>query len=187
MALSIKPYIENKERIHLIGIGGVSMNSLGELLLSRGVPISGSDRLRTDVTARLEALGAKITYEHKPENVEGASLIVRTAAVHDDNPEIVRAHELGIPVMERAEAWGHLMRDYDNVVCLAGTHGKTTSTSMMTLMTMEAVLWLKAANTATRSCALHRPLRLSSMWRRIISTSSRISTISSTRSMSLPS
>ena len=138
MALSIKPYIENKERIHLIGIGGVSMNSLGELLLSRGVPVSGSDRLRTDVTARLEALGAKITYEHKPENVEGASLIVRTAAVHDDNPEIVRAHELGIPVMERAEAWGHLMRDYDNVVCLAGTHGKTTSTSMMTLMTMEA-------------------------------------------------
>ena len=97
MALSIKPYIENKERIHLIGIGGVSMNSLGELLLSRGVPVSGSDRLRTDVTARLEALGAKITYEHKPENVEGASLIVRTAAVHDDNPEIVRAHELGIP------------------------------------------------------------------------------------------
>ena len=75
MALSIKPYIENKERIHLIGIGGVSMNSLGELLLSRGVPVSGSDRLRTDVTARLEALGAKITYEHKPENVEGASLI----------------------------------------------------------------------------------------------------------------
>ena len=138
MALSIKPYIENKERIHLIGIGGVSMNSLGELLLSKGVPVSGSDRLRTDVTARLEALGAKITYEHKPENVEGAALIVRTAAVHDENPEIVRAHELGIPVMERAEAWGHIMRDYDNVVCLSGTHGKTTSTSMMTMMTMEA-------------------------------------------------
>ena len=76
MALSIKPYIENKERIHLIGIGGVSMNSLGELLLSRGVPISGSDRLRTDVTARLEAMGAKITYEHKPENVEGRSSCV---------------------------------------------------------------------------------------------------------------
>ena len=174
MALSIKPYIENKERIHLIGIGGVSMNSLGELLLSRGVPISGSDRLRTDVTARLEALGAKITYEHKPENVEGASLIVRTAAVHDDNPEIVRAHELGIPVMERAEAWGHLMRDYDNVVCLAGTHGKTTSRPLWSAATClpsavrsvsaaRAVLWLKAANTATRSCALHRPLRLSSM------------------------
>ena len=140
MALSIKPYIENKERIHLIGIGGVSMSALGELLLSLGVPVSGSDRLKTDVTARLESLGAEITYEHKAENVEGASLIVRTAAVHDDNPEIVRAHALDIPVMERAEAWGHLMRDYDNVVCLAGTHGKTTSTSMMTLMTMEAGL-----------------------------------------------
>ena len=138
MALSIKPYIENKERIHLIGIGGVSMNSLAELLLSKGVPVSGSDRLRTDVTARLEALGASITYEHRPENVEGASLILRTAAVHDENPESVRAHELGIPVMERAEAWGHIMRDYDNVVCLSGTHGKTTSTSMMTMMTIEA-------------------------------------------------
>ena len=103
------------------------------------MPISGSDRLRTDVTARLEALGAKITYEHKPENVGGCvAHRAYLAAVHDDNPEIVRAHELGIPVMERAEAWGHLMRDYDNVVCLAGTHGKTTSTSMMTLMTMEA-------------------------------------------------
>ena len=66
MALSIKPYIENKERIHLIGIGGVSMNSLGELLLSKGVPVSGSDRLRTDVTARLEALGAKITCGSSP-------------------------------------------------------------------------------------------------------------------------
>lgn len=140
MALSIKPYIENKETIHLIGIGGVSMNSLAELLLSKGVPVTGSERLRTDVTARLEAMGAKITYEHKAENVDGAALIVRTAAVHDDNPEIIRAHETGIPVMERAEAWGHLMRDYDNVVCLAGTHGKTTSTSMMTLMAMEAAL-----------------------------------------------
>lgn len=59
------------------------------------MPVSGSDRLKTDVTARLESLGAKIIYEHKAENVAGASLIVRTAAVHDDNPEIVRAHELG--------------------------------------------------------------------------------------------
>ncbi|MDO4270897.1 MAG: UDP-N-acetylmuramate--L-alanine ligase [Eubacteriales bacterium] len=140
MALSIKPYIENKETIHLIGIGGVSMNSLAELLLSMGVPVTGSDRLKTDVTARLEALGAKIAYEHKAENVEGAALVVRTAAVHDDNPEVARARQTGVPVMERAEAWGHLMRDYDNVVCLAGTHGKTTSTSMMTLMTMEAGL-----------------------------------------------
>lgn len=140
MALSIKPYIDNRETIHLIGIGGVSMNSLAELLLSMRVPVTGSDRSSSPVTERLERLGATITYAHLPENVEGASLIVRTAAVHDDNPEIIRARELGIPVMERAEAWGHLMRDYEHVICLSGTHGKTTTTSMMALITMEAAL-----------------------------------------------
>ncbi|MFQ9126068.1 MAG: Mur ligase domain-containing protein [Butyricicoccaceae bacterium] len=85
------------------------MNSLSQSFCRARacVPVSGSDRLRTDVTARLEALGAAITYEHRPENVEGASLIVRTAAVHDENPEIVRAHnELGIPVMESAQRPG---------------------------------------------------------------------------------
>jgi len=140
MALSIQPYIDQKKKIHLIGIGGVSMNSLAELLLSMDVPVTGSDRSESPVTDRLERLGARITYAHLAENVDGAALIVRTAAVHDDNPEIIRARELGIPVMERAEAWGHLMRDYEHVVCLSGTHGKTTSTSMMTLITMEAAL-----------------------------------------------
>lgn len=140
MALSIQPYIDQKKKIHLIGIGGVSMNSLAELLLSMDVPVTGSDRSESPVTDRLKRLGARITYAHLAENVDGAALIVRTAAVHDDNPEIIRARELGIPVMERAEAWGHLMRDYEHVVCLSGTHGKTTSTSMMTLITMEAAL-----------------------------------------------
>lgn len=140
MELSIKPYIENKQRIHLVGIGGVSMNSLGELLLSMGVPVSGSDRAHSAVTERLERLGAQISYCHEAQNVEGAALVVRTAAVHDNNPEIVRAHALGIPVMERAQAWGGLMTDYQNVICLSGTHGKTTSTSMMTLITMQAAL-----------------------------------------------
>lgn len=106
MERSLKPYIEEKKPIHLIGIGGVSMNSLAELLLSLGVPVTGSDRAHSAVAERLERLGAKITYAHLPENVENAALIVRTAAVHDDNPEIIRAHEKGIPVMERAEAWG---------------------------------------------------------------------------------
>ncbi len=140
MALSIKPYIENKETIHLIGIGGVSMSALGELLLSKGVKVTGSDRQETDVTRKLESLGAKIVYEHKAENVEGASLVVRTAAVHDDNPEVIRAREKGIPVLERAEAWGHIMRDYENVICVSGTHGKTTTTSMFTMIAMKAGL-----------------------------------------------
>ncbi len=140
MALSIKPYIEKKEVIHLIGIGGVSMSALGELLLSKGVPVTGSDKQDSKTTEHLTSLGAKIVYCHKAENVEGASLVVRTAAVHDDNPEIVRAREKGIPVMERAEAWGHIMRDYENVVCVAGTHGKTTTTSMLTMIFIAAGL-----------------------------------------------
>ncbi len=140
MELSIKPYIENKKKIHLVGIGGVSMNSLAELLLSMGVPVSGSDRAHSAVIERLERLGACVHYGHEAQNVEGASLVIRTAAVHDDNPEIMRAHELEIPVMERAEAWGCLMMDYQDVICLSGTHGKTTSTSMMTLIAMQAAL-----------------------------------------------
>lgn len=140
MELSIKPFIENKKTIHLVGIGGVSMNSLGELLLSMGVPVTGSDRAHSAVTERLERLGAVIHYGHAAENVEGAALVIRTAAVHDDNPEIVRAHELEIPVMERAQAWGCLMTDYQDVICLSGTHGKTTTTSMMTLVAMQAAL-----------------------------------------------
>lgn len=140
MTLSIKPYIQKKEKIHLIGIGGVSMCSLAELLLTQGAPVTGSDKQNTEVTRRLEALGAKIAYEHKAENVEGAALVIRTAAVHDDNPEVVRAHEKNIPVLERAQAWGSIMKDYRHVVCVAGTHGKTTSTSMLTLLLMQAKL-----------------------------------------------
>lgn len=140
MEISILNYTQQKKPVHLVGIGGVSMNSLGELLLSLGVPVSGSDRNRSLVTERLTNLGARITYDHLAENVEGAALVIRTAAVHDDNPEIMRARALGIPVMERAEAWGDLMGEYRNVICLSGTHGKTTTTSMMTLITMHAKL-----------------------------------------------
>ncbi|MGE4548620.1 MAG: UDP-N-acetylmuramate--L-alanine ligase [Intestinibacillus sp.] len=139
-AISIKPYIENHDIIHLVGIGGVSMNSLAELLLSLGARVTGSDRTETAVTDRLERLGARITYEHRPENVDGAALVIRTAAVHDENPEIVRARERQIPVVERAQAWGCLMEDYEHVICLSGTHGKTTTTSMMTMITMQAGL-----------------------------------------------
>lgn len=140
MEHSLKFFIDGKKTAHLIGIGGVSMNSLAELLLSLGMPVTGSDRAHSAVTERLERLGAKITYAHLPENVENAALVIHTAAVHDDNPEIIRAHERGIPVMERAEAWGSLMKDYQEVICLSGTHGKTTTTSMMSLIAMHASL-----------------------------------------------
>jgi len=116
------------------------MSALAELLLSYQVPVTGSDRQPTALTEKLIRKGAKIWYTHQASNVEQAELVIRTAAVHDDNPEVIRAREKGIPVLERAQAWGALMREYQKVVCLAGTHGKTTSTSMMALITMEANL-----------------------------------------------
>lgn len=135
---SLQPYIAGKKRIHLVGIGGVSMSALGELLMHLGVQVTGSDRTETETTDKLTARGAVITYAHLPQNVEGADLVIRTAAVHDDNPEIAHAHELSIPVIERAQAWGFLMTEYKNAVCISGTHGKTTTTSMMTLAGMQA-------------------------------------------------
>ncbi len=140
MATSLQHSIQEQEIIHLIGIGGVSMSALAELLLSYGVHVTGSDRQESPVTERLERLGAYITYAHLPENVDGASLVIRTAAVHDDNLEVIRARERGIRVIERAEAWGQLMADYHDVICFSGTHGKTTSTSMMTMIAIEAGL-----------------------------------------------
>ena len=134
---SLQSYVTDHKSIHLVGIGGVSMSALAELLLHLGAKVTGSDRAQSDVTDKLISLGAKITYAHLPENVEGADLVIRTAAVHDDNPEIAHARELGIPVMERAQAWGSIMVAYRNAVCVAGTHGKTTTTSMLTLIGMQ--------------------------------------------------
>ena len=134
---SLTSYVTDHKSIHLVGIGGVSMSALAELLLHLGAKITGSDRTESPVTDKLEALGVKITYAHLPENVEGADLVIRTAAVHDDNPEIARAHELGIPVIERAQAWGSIMLAYRNAICVSGTHGKTTTTYMLTLIGMQ--------------------------------------------------
>ena len=135
---SLTAYLNQEHTIHLVGIGGVSMSALAELLMHLGAHVTGSDRAQSAVTDKLTHLGASITYAHLPENVEGASVVIRTAAVHDDNPEIKRARDLNIPVIERAQAWGWIMKDYKQAVCIAGTHGKTTTTSMMTLIGMEA-------------------------------------------------
>ena len=134
---SLKSYVTDHKTIHLVGIGGVSMSALAELLLHLGAKVTGSDRTETDVTDKLAKLGASITYAHLPENVDSADLVIRTAAVHDDNPEIAHARELGIPVMERAQAWGKIMLEYKHAVCVSGTHGKTTTTSMLTMVGIE--------------------------------------------------
>ncbi len=132
-------YLRKRAKGHLIGVGGVSMSPLAEVLAGAGMNITGSDMAHSEKTAHLESLGVKVYYGHSADNIEAdTQFIVRTAAVHDENPEIVRAHEMGIPVFERAEAWGAIMTYYENALCISGTHGKTTTTSMCTHILMAA-------------------------------------------------
>ena len=126
-------------RGHLIGIGGVSMSSLAEVLWGMGIAISGSDMNRNKNVMGLTEKGIPVSIGHKAENItREIEFVVRTAAVHDDNPEIIRAHALGIPVFERTQAWGAISKDYSNALCISGTHGKTTTTSMCTHIMMAA-------------------------------------------------
>ena len=132
-------YMSPGRRGHLIGIGGVSMSSLAEVLLDMGLVISGSDSMESQNVRNLRELGIHIDIGHSAENItDDIEFVVRTAAVHDDNPEIVAAREKDIPVFERTQAWGTISRDYDNAICISGTHGKTTTTSMCTHICMAA-------------------------------------------------
>ena len=127
-------------RLCLVGIGGISMSSLAFALKARGCEVWGSDRSENDMTLRLESAGIRVVHEHRGDTVETADAVVRTAAVHDDNPEIMRARELGIPVVERAEAWGAIMAEYRRVLCFSGCHGKSSSTGLATHIGMAAEL-----------------------------------------------
>lgn len=129
---------ENKRHIHFIGIGGVSMSSLAKVMHSRGVLVSGSDANKTKTTAELEALGIKVTYEHLPENVDGADLVVYTAAIKSDSPEFKGAVDKNIEMAERSVFLGELMKAYKYPCCIAGTHGKTTTTSMAGIVMADA-------------------------------------------------
>ena len=139
MTVNIRDYMKPGTPVHLVGIGGVSMASLAEVLLSAGVAVSGSDWHESATVQRLRSLGIRVfTGPQKAENIEGAVCVIRTAAAHDDNPEIAAARAAGIPVFERAQAWGAIMQDYKNALCISGTHGKTTTTSMCTHIFMAA-------------------------------------------------
>lgn len=134
----IRACFQPGKRIHLVGIGGVSMRPLALVLRDRGMEITGSDMNASVSTEELQAKGIRVCIGHKAENVLGADCVIRTAAAHNDNPEIAAARAAGIPVFERAQAWGVLMQEYPNAVCIAGTHGKTTTTGMVTHIFMEA-------------------------------------------------
>ncbi len=116
--------------IHLVGIGGIGMSGIAELLLNLGYSVSGSDISRTEVTDHLSNLGGKIFLGHRPQNIEGADVIVFSSAVKDDNPEIAEARERSTPVIPRAEMLAELMR-LKYGIAVAGAHGKTTTTSMI--------------------------------------------------------
>ena len=136
--VDIHTYLKPGVRVHLAGIGGVSMCPLAEVLRGMGLTVQGSDMSESDTVRHLRSLGIDVAIGHSAENLKDCDLVIRTAAIHDENPEISGAIARGIPVYERAQAWGAIMQKYANAVCFSGTHGKTTTTSMATHIFMEA-------------------------------------------------
>ena len=127
------------QKIHFIGIGGISMSGLAEILLKAGFQVSGSDAHESALTDRLEAKGARISYGQRAENItDDVEVVVYTAAVHADNPEYAEVVRRGIPMLSRAELLGQMMRNYGQAVAISGTHGKTTTTSMLTEILLAA-------------------------------------------------
>ena len=131
-------YIQPGKRVHLAGIGGVSMCALAEVLQGMGVTVQGSDMSDSATVQHLRSVGIPVAVGHSAENLKNCDAVIRTAAIHDNNPEIAGAVARGIPVYERAQAWGAIMQGYRNALCVSGTHGKTTTTSMATHIFMAA-------------------------------------------------
>ena len=136
--MTISDYLRPGKRAHLAGIGGVSMSPLAEVLHGMGLEVQGSDMNESPAVERLRTLGIPVAIGHAADNLGDCDFVVRTAAIHNDNPEISGAVTRGIPVFERAQAWGELMKHYRNALCISGTHGKTTTTSMATHIFMAA-------------------------------------------------
>src|SRR5437867_724077 len=125
------------QQIHFVGIGGAGMSGIAEVLLTLGYRVTGSDARRGEAVERLEGLGAKVFVGHAASQVEGAQVVVYSSAVARDNPELQAARQRGIPVIPRAEMLAELMR-VKSGIAIAGTHGKTTTTSMVGAVLAEA-------------------------------------------------
>lgn len=120
------------QRIHFIGIGGISMSGLAEIMHQRGHIVSGSDMKSSPVIHHLESIGIQVCTNHSGDHISpNLDMVVYTAAIAQDNPELVKAKQLGLLIVSRSEFLGYLMHTYDTPICIAGTHGKTTTTSMM--------------------------------------------------------
>ena len=134
----IGQFIESGVNCHLVGVGGVSMSPLAEILFGMGISVTGSDITENQAISELRSLGINIIIGHFADNINDAGYIIRTAAAREDNVEIKAAREKGIPVFERAQAWGYIMRKYKEAICISGVHGKTTTTSMVSHILLAA-------------------------------------------------
>ncbi len=131
---------DNSMTVHFIGIGGISMSSLAHILINSGYKVTGSDMNSSHITEKLQKLGAKIHIGHDEDNIGEAALVVYTAAIPKNNSEFVAAQRKKIPLVERSVFLGELMKNYKDCCCISGTHGKTTTTSMVALIMLETAL-----------------------------------------------
>ena len=131
--------IKKYKNIHMIGIGGVSMSGIAEILLNWGFNITGSDCSNSETVEILTKKGVKVTIGHNSEDVKNADIVVYSAAIKQDDPEMVIAKQNNIPTIERADFLGELTKCYKDTICVSGTHGKTTTTSMISLCFVEAM------------------------------------------------
>lgn len=131
---------DNNKTIHFIGIGGISMSGLAEILLENNYKVTGSDMKSSSITNKLSKMGAEIYIGHNENNIANQDLVVYTAAISKDNPELLKAKSLSIPLMNRAEFLGQIMKGHKFNIAISGTHGKTTTTSMISHIFLQADL-----------------------------------------------
>ena len=131
--------LKKYKKVHMIGIGGVSMSGIAEILTNFGIEVTGSNNVESEATKKLENAGIKVFIGHNSQNVLDPDIVVYSAAIKQDNPEIVSAKEINIPIIERADFLGELTRCYKDTITVAGTHGKSTTTSMVSLCFLEAL------------------------------------------------
>ncbi|TYQ14614.1 UNVERIFIED_CONTAM: UDP-N-acetylmuramate--L-alanine ligase [Acetivibrio alkalicellulosi] len=150
--------LNNIKSVHFIGIGGISMSGLAEILLNRGCSVSGSDVKHSTIASKLGDKGVKIYIGHNENNIDNPDLVIYTAAVKEDNPELIKSRQLNIPTIERSTLLGEIMKSFPFTLTVSGTHGKTTTTSMLSMILLQAELdptihiggELKAINGSTR-------------------------------------
>ena len=131
--------LKKYNKIHMVGIGGVSMSGIAEILVNFGFQVTGSNNVETETTKKLEKNGIKLSIGHNKENITDQDVVVYSAAIKQDNPELMAAKEKNIPIIERADFLGELTRCYKDTITVSGTHGKSTTTSMVSLCFLEAL------------------------------------------------